>query len=169
MLSEDGRWALIDFIRARNAGLAERATGAWPVPLQAPAFQASCAGGRLLTLGQLRGRIVRVVFGDAADLPDQDVVTVRVTSDPAARPGARSCIAGDPAIRSAYALVAGLDEAGLRNSQFLIDADGWLGAELGPDPAASGRDRPALEDALKALRRHPVPPPMAMDHAHMTM
>ncbi len=169
VLSEDQRWALIDFIRARNAGLARRSTGAWPVPLHAPTFQATCAGGRLLTLGQLRGRIVRVAFGEAADLPDQDVVTVRVTSDPTARPGARSCIADDPAIRSAYALVAGLDAAGLRNSQFLIDAGGWLGAELGPDPAASGRDRLALEDVLRELRRHLVPPPPAMDHAHMTM
>ncbi len=169
VLSEDRRWALIDFIRARNAGLARRATGAWPVPLRAPGLQATCDGGRLLTLGQMRGRIVRVAFGTAADLPDRDVVTVRVTSDPAARPGARTCIADDQAIGSAYALVAGLDEGGLRNHQFLIDGGGWLRAELGPDPAASGRDRLALEDAVGALRRHPVPPPASMDHAHMTM
>ena len=161
VLSEDQRWALIDFIRARNAGLARRATGAWPVPLRPPALQATCAGDRLVTLDRLRGRIVRVAFGTAADLPDRDVVTVRVTSDPSARPDARTCVADDQAIGSAYALIAGLDQGALGNEQFLIDADGWLRTVIGPDPAAS-------EGALDDLRRHPVPP-APMDHSHMTM
>ena len=167
VLSEDRRWALIDFIRARNAGLARRATGAWPAPLRPPALQATCAGSRLLTLDQLRGRIVRVAFGKAADLPDRDVVTVRVTSDPSARADARTCVADDQAIRSAYALIAGLNQGALGNEQFLIDAEGWLRTVVGPEPAASGRGL-AVEGALNDLRRHPVPP-APMDHAHMTM
>ncbi len=167
VLSEDQRWALIDFIRARNAGLARRATGAWPVPLRPPAVQATCAGNRLLTLDQLRGRIVRVTFGTAADLSDRDVVTVRVTSDPSARPDARTCVADDQAIGPAYALIAGLDRDQLRNEQFLIDADGWLRTVIGADPTAPGRGL-AMEGVLADLRRHPVPPP-PMDHSHMTM
>ena len=60
-LSVEERWDLIDFIRARNAGVAMRVTGDWPVPVQAPGFQATCAGGRTVTLADLRGQVLRLV------------------------------------------------------------------------------------------------------------
>ncbi len=39
-LTEDQRWALIDWVRANNAGVVWAATGAWPRPVQAPELQA---------------------------------------------------------------------------------------------------------------------------------
>ena len=44
ILSDDQRWALIDAMRARNAGLALRSAGTWPVPVQVPGFSLDCPG-----------------------------------------------------------------------------------------------------------------------------
>ncbi len=156
VLSEDQRWALIDFIRARNAGLARRATGAWPVPVRAPGLQATCAGGRTVTLAELRGRIVRVVFATAPAVPDPDVVTVRVSADPEVRPDGKTCVARDRTIAPAYALVTG-DASG---GQVLVDAQGWLQRVAGPG---------SLEADIRALRNHRAGPPAAMEREHMAM
>ena len=156
VLSEDQRWALIDFIRARNAGLAKRATGAWPVPVRAPGLQATCAGSHTVTLAELRGRIVRVVFGAAPAVPDPDVVTVRVSTDPGVRPDARTCVANDPAVAPAYALVTG-DASG---QQVLIDAQGWLERVAGPG---------SLEADIRAVRDRRAGPPVAMRNEHMAL
>ena len=58
-LSPDDRWALIDYVRANNAGVAKRETGQWPVPVAAPALTATCADGQSVTLTDLRGKAVR--------------------------------------------------------------------------------------------------------------
>ncbi len=156
VLSEDERWALIDFIRARNAGQARRATGAWPVPVRAPGLQATCAGGRTVTLAELRGRIVRITFGPAPAVPDPDVVTVRVSADPAVRPDAGTCVATDRAIAPAYALVTG-DASG---RQVLVDAQGWLQRLVGPEP---------LEADIRLVRNRPAGPAPGMEQGHMAM
>ncbi len=52
VLSEDQRWALIDWLRAHNAGLARAATGDWPLPVQAPGLEARCADAASVTLAR---------------------------------------------------------------------------------------------------------------------
>ncbi len=135
-LSVDDRWALIDFVRANNAGLAERATGAWPVPLAAPELTASCPDGRRLTLAALRGRAVRLVFAGAVPATPLDDPAVTTITVGASGPG---CATTDPAVAQAYAVVLGADPAG---SELLIDPNGWMRS------SAPGTLSPALLAAL---------------------
>lgn len=150
-LGDDDRWALIDYIRGHNAGLAFRAAGVFPVPVQAPGLQADCADGRTLGLPDLRGGFVRLVFGTAA--PVDGVTTILV--DPGAPPSPGLCVVNDEAAPAAYAIVLGRDAASLDGLQVLVDGDGWLRA------AAPGwADLPA---ELAELRRNPVAAPAPMD------
>lgn len=122
-LSVDDRWALIDFVRANNAGIAKRGSGGWPVPLAAPELTAACPDGRRLTLADLRGRAVRLVFAGATPATPLDDATVTTLTVGAPGPG---CATTDPAVMQAYALVLGTDAAGLSGSELLIDLNGWM-------------------------------------------
>ena len=91
-LSVEERWDLIDFIRARNAGVAMRVTGDWPVPVQAPGFQATCAGGRTVTLADLRGQVLRLVVDSSpgSQAAPAGVTTIIASTDPAHAPAKAS-------------------------------------------------------------------------------
>jgi putative copper export protein/mono/diheme cytochrome c family protein len=96
-LTEDQRWALIDFIRARNAG--DSATDHWNVSLPAPDFAALCTDGRIVDLAGLRGQVVRLVAGAGAvaspPAPIDGFLTIRLGS--AADAG--GCAAAGDAVR----------------------------------------------------------------------
>lgn len=154
------RWAVIDFLRARNAGLALRAQGGFPVPLPAPQIGLACADG-WRSSSDLRGRVLHLVTsaaaaGAAADLPREvlgvPVVTVRLGRDGAAAPPARGCAATDPAAWTAYALVAGVPPESLEGVEFLVDPQGWVRSAQRP---AGGvlpwRDRAAFVSAVGAI------------------
>jgi putative copper export protein/mono/diheme cytochrome c family protein len=163
-LSEDQRWALIDYIRAHNAGLAFQAAGHWSPPIQAPDFQAVCDGHREVSLSDLRGRFVRIIAGSMATggrVPG--VVTVLAGSDGAAHPGPGLCIGADETLAQAYAIAFGLSAHRVDGLQFLIDDHGVLRAVQQP-PAKPGWDDPALlAAAVQALRAHPL----AVQTSHM--
>jgi putative copper export protein/mono/diheme cytochrome c family protein len=149
-LSEDDRWALIDYIRANNAGLAMKTAGEWAQPVQAPGLQAVC-GGKNVTLADLRGRIVRLVFGAVAPGPDApDVTTILVTEAP---PDPAACAASDPAVPQAYALVSGRAAHDLAGTEILIDGNGWLRAL---QPPGTWNDPQALAAELDKIRAHPI-------------
>ncbi|MEI9984949.1 MAG: cytochrome c [Aliidongia sp.] len=158
-LSEDQRWALIDYIRAHNAGLAHAMTGSWPTPVQAPELSALCSGKTRLRLADLHGKAVRIVFaGDGPAIPPQDgieVATIMVPPEEAA--GTPSgCVAADPAVRTAYAAVAGTTPEALAGQEFLVDPNGWLRllAPLGSDGDAT--DPQSLLAEIDAICRHPI-------------
>ena len=169
VLSEDDRWDLIDYIRAHNAGVAMRRTGQWPVPVSAPAFQATCAEGRPLTLADLRGQVLRLAIGPPPRLSAQNsVVTIIASSDPAARPSAGICVTRDEGVPRAYAIISGLRPQEVNGAQFLIDGNGWLRDLQRPD-AAPGWDDPAiLAQAVAAIRAHPLAG-TGGNHAQMQM
>ncbi len=157
-LPDDERWNLIDAIRAHNAGLVFHASGAWSPPLQAPGLQARCADGATVSLTDLRGSVVRLVFGAAP--PAAGVTTI--LADPAATPSPGICVADDAALPAAYAIVAGLPPTELPGAQFLIDGAGWLRAMQ----RAPGWTNPAqLAAELHGLAAHPIAamPSMALD------
>ena len=54
-------WALIDFLKANNAGYSMRTTGRWSQPIPMPQFDAVCADGSAIDLDDLRGRVVHIV------------------------------------------------------------------------------------------------------------
>ena len=171
ILSDDQRWALIDYIRARNAGLIQHDTGDWSPPTRAPDLSATCADGSSLTLADLRGRFVRLVFAAdgeqgtaSATPPGEDVATIRIGHDLAAAPEA-GCGAADPAIWRAYAVVSGISEQTMPATEFLIDRDGWLRAMHHPSAASAGWDNPdTLRDALQAIANHPIATATGVHH-----
>ncbi len=165
VLSEDQLWALIDWIRANNAGSAWAAEGVWPVPVQAPALDATCPGGRGLTLGDLHGQVVRIVFGPARAEPG--VVTIQAAAAPNAGPEDGLCTAADPAVRDAYAAVTGEAPGTLAGTQVLVDGMGRLRAVQRPG-AAPGWDDPAtLAAAARELQHSLAATPVG--HAGMRM
>jgi putative copper export protein/mono/diheme cytochrome c family protein len=127
-LTEDERWALIDWVRANNAGLSLGAGRFWPRPTPAPRFEADCAGGRSLDLADLNGRAVRIVVAGGAAAP-------QLVSIPTGAESPDACANTDPATLMAYGLVAGIPPDAMAGTQFLVDRDGWLRAITRPgDP-----------------------------------
>jgi putative copper export protein/mono/diheme cytochrome c family protein len=155
-LSDDQRWALIDYIRAHNAGLVFRSTGDWSPPLQAPGFAATCADGRVISLADLRGGFVRVFIGAEPPPGDPGLTTILLTTDRTAHPGAGLCVADDAVVPRAYAIVAGLSPDGESGAQFLIDGDGWLRAVQRPGAKESWSEPGGLTAEIEALKAHPV-------------
>ena len=126
-LSPDDRWALIDYVRANNAGVAKRETGQWPVPVAAPALTATCADGTSVTLADLRGKAVRLIFvgGDQASTTVTDPNLTTLTIGPTG-PG---CTDSDPAVPAAYAIALGTTPSALAGSELFIDPNGWMRSE----------------------------------------
>jgi mono/diheme cytochrome c family protein len=153
VLDEDQRWALIDYIRANNAGRMFAAMNDWRPPIQAPAFEAVCAG-KPSQLSELRGRFVRLIIGVPAAAPVAlpDLVTVAT----GAGPQSGMCLANDETIVQAYAVIAGRAPGDLGGWQFLIDPDGWLRVAQAPDGKPGWNDGKTLQTELGALRARKV-------------
>jgi len=156
VLGDDDIWALIDFIRAHNAGVAHAASGVWSPPVQAPSFQMSC-GEVSQDLTDLRGRVVRLVFGPVASAVAGDVLTVSTASGPA---GPGVCTADDGSVRAAYAIVAGVPAERLAGAEVLIDANGWL-REVRPAAGGAG-DTAEIHD----IAAHPLQAAEGGGHHH---
>jgi len=169
-LSSADRWALIDFVRANNAGAAMRTQGAWPLPIPAPALPIDCADRRARDMADLRGSVVRVVAVAGPDvvagvppIPPQNgvpVVTLTLARDPGDQPVAGGCLASGTAGWMAYAILSGVPPDDLAGLQLLVDPDGWLRARW--------RDN-AREDLVSEVRRicaHPISIAAGGGHEH---
>jgi putative copper export protein/mono/diheme cytochrome c family protein len=159
-LTEEERWNLIDFIRARNAGLRHAETASWSPNIQAPKFQAQCSSGTL-TSDDLHGMVIRLVFGNAMPPPPTEsniadqLITVLAT--PATVPVKGSqCLAQDPSLVAAYSLVAGIAPDQLAGTEFLIDANGWLRAVQKPGQTISWNDPGQLSTLVTEICTHPL-------------
>lgn len=144
VLSDGQIWDLIDYLRARNGGLARRAGEAVPA-LAAPDFDVSCAG-QTKPLAALRGRVLAIGFGPEIAVTSADGL---------------ACTAASADVREAYAIVTGQSEQALAGGTVIVDADGWLREVLGPDRAHE------VSAALDAAARAPLPPDAAQGEAHM--
>jgi putative copper export protein len=157
-LDDDARWHVIDFLRARAA--------AGSLPVRAPDLDIACADGTAQSLGDLRGRLVRLVFppaaGDAtppAAPAGVQVLTVLVPRPPVPEQLASGCEVTDPYVRTAYAAATGISSDGLAGAEVLIDAEGWLRELLHPNADAA-----ALREALGRAAT-PVPLQSGRDSA----
>ena len=196
VLSDDERWALIDAVRARNAGLAlhdggaglpQAGTGAatgpagtgagprpsggggWPQPVGLPGFGLACRGRPPLTTADLHGRVLYVLAGaPAAALPAAaGAGVVAVVLTPAVAPGgAAPCHADDPAAWEALAIVTGQAPGGLAGTRVLVDGNGWLRAWRS-GADANGWDAPgALATDVAAIAAAPLLARAAGLHHH---
>jgi hypothetical protein len=161
-LTEDERWALIDAIRANNAGVALGGGRGWPRPTLAPRFEAGCADGSQLDLADLKGLAARIVVIGGSAPPVPGLVTIVIGPEPAAG----ACADSDPATMAAYALVAGLTPEALSGSQFLVDPDGWLRALWRPGDPPGWTATASLPAEVAAIRRAPVHVTQGARHQH---
>jgi mono/diheme cytochrome c family protein len=164
VLSAPDRWALIDFLRARNAGAVLSATGQWPHALLAPNFEAGCAGGGKITMTAIKGKAALIVAlrpDEAALPPLPESLAAQVTLIALMPREAMSaidnvCVAEDPAAWSAYAIIAGVYEDSLAGTQFLADPQGWLRAIWKSGEPIVWLDPGALAARIDGVRGDPV-------------
>jgi putative copper export protein/mono/diheme cytochrome c family protein len=165
VLSEDDRWALIDFIHARNVGVQVSKTGRWSPPIAAPATPLICGGRQADALAGLAPHAVLIVAdpGETGELPSvsADVVPVRLGRGPSGEPGAGECVTASAAAWDAWAVVAGVAPDGFSGYQAVVDGQGWLRAWL---PPGAGAER--IQAAVRDARDHPVAAGARPDTGH---
>jgi len=166
-LSEDQIWALIDYIKAHNEGLVHQSTGGWSPPVPAPDFTARCIDGRSVSIHDLKGKVVQIQFMGAGEAlpkpaPTQrgvDLATIVIAAEgQSLAPSGTLCVADDPAIRSAYGIVAGVAPSALSDKIFLLDPNGWLRDMRGPGSSL-------LAD-IEQICRHPIDNPGGANAHH---
>ena len=176
-VSPDGRWALIDYVRAHNAGASSQQ--AFAMPVRAPALPIACNGTAATTLSDLQGKAVYVILGDAAKarlpVPPQDgfsIVTLLVPGPDTAdvKPAPSACVSATSAAWDAFAVLADLPLDEAAGAEFLIDPNGWLRVVQRPDTADAWHTRDDLLAAIRDIcvhpdpttqRRLPCPPPLS--------
>ena len=173
-LTEDDRWALIDFIRAHNAGISLHDTGSWATPVQAPGFAMSCPGRGAMTTDDLRGSVLHVVVpradgGTVPPPPERSpvpVLTVLLADGPLPVAPA-ACVSTDPAVRVAFAAISGVPTAQLAGAQFLVDANGWMRAvQRAGETTVRWADPALLLADVQAICRHPIAAAASGGHHH---
>ena len=169
-LTEDDRWAAIDFIHALNAGASARSTGAWSHPIAAPDLPIACDGPPADRLGELRGGFVRIVAaaaGSTAPAPPSSGVTVlRLDPVTGRAPWGGACASASGDAWRAYAVVAGVVPEKLAGMQFLVDPAGWLRAAHAATGGPDWNDPTVLNTLLRDLRDQPIAGPLGGIHVH---
>jgi mono/diheme cytochrome c family protein len=163
-LGEVGVWNVIDYVRARNGGFVRAAQGHWSPTLLAPDFPALCADGHDRSLSELRSKPVRLVIGKALTA-NTGITTVSVANSPPINASRNDLCVADRSISTAYAIVAGLSEADVEGSEFLIDRHGWLRELQRPATPAAWDDSDRLARALWSLDAVPIGASAAICHA----
>jgi putative copper export protein/mono/diheme cytochrome c family protein len=169
-LSSEAIWDLIDFLRAHYAGATMRQLGAWSVPVAMPQFDAQCASGRRIDLDDLRGRAVRVIALGGLSAEDGrrsvDAATIIVARNDPPKPSDDACVATEPQLWTALAIILGMSPDDLAGTQFLVDQNGWLRAAW---RAGEGRDwdnTRVLTERLHDILAHPLTVPVPSEHHH---
>lgn len=174
-LSDDDRWALIDYIRGHNAGAMMASADAWPVPVRAPSMPIACDGVASDEMGDLRGAVVRVIAGVgpdspiAAPVPPQNgvrTVVLRLSPDGTATPARGECVAATASAWPAFAILAGVEPGALTGTEFLVDPQGWLRAVQRPDQARAWQNQDQIIAVIRDLLAHPIITQEAGTHAH---
>ena len=155
-IGSEGRWLLIDYLRAHNAGAALSERGGWNHPIPAPELEARCGDGKVVALEDFRGKVVRISVTPPAAAPGLPTLFID-----GARPTEDTCVAGAPEVRLAYAIVTGTTPDRLAGTVFLVDPAGWLRVRIRPT------DPPPDYAALAAqLIANPVVAPAGVGHHH---
>jgi putative copper export protein/mono/diheme cytochrome c family protein len=174
-LSAEDRWAVIDYVRAHNAGMASLQEADFDVPVRAPVLPVACDGVTASTTADLLGHVVHVIVGDPpknqpqvappADLPS---ITLIVPADEAAdtRPEPGTCVAAGPAAWNAYAVLAGLPLDEVAGTEFLVDPNGWLRVVQRPGATGGWHTRNDLLAAIRDIRDHPIEQRQGGQHDH---
>ena len=170
-IDDDGRWSLVDFIRANFDGAHLRREEAPGRGFAVPDFTADCPDGTTIAISDLRGSVVHLVVAganaterlqDLARAPiAPDLVTIVVETEGAPAATASFCTTRDRSVSETFALYAG----GEPDAEFLIDAGGQLRAFWSPGRAPAWTDIAVLQQQIAAAR-DPAAARAAVLHMH---
>jgi putative copper export protein/mono/diheme cytochrome c family protein len=171
VLDEAARWNLIDFVHAnadaRRWELAEDTSTAARVP----EFSVECSDGSDVSISQLRGQIVHLVFAGPQSATRLDQLSVRRASGHtsiAVRLGglesAPLCSTSDPEVIAAFAIYRGTDA--IDGTEFLIDGSGWLRSMWYPGVQPDWRDPGVLAEEIETIVNNPGKPQPTSAHVH---
>jgi putative copper export protein/mono/diheme cytochrome c family protein len=172
VLSSDDRWALIDFLKAHNAGYSMLATGRWGSPPPLPQFDAICANGSAINLDDLHGRVLHIVADpetsprSSAISSGPDVTTIVLSRDRKAKPIGSACVTVEPAAWDAFAILAGVAPKALAETHMLADQNGWLRARWRPGDPSDWNDPGVLAAAIGDIASHPLAIAAGGQHEH---
>jgi putative copper export protein/mono/diheme cytochrome c family protein len=171
-ISSGDRWALIDFLRAHNAGRSVAITGRWNMPTPAPQFDAVCANGSPVNLDDLRGRVLRFI-ANSEDLPSppsvpdgRDVTTILLSPGRKIRPVGTACVATDPAVWNAFSILLGVGPEAMAGTQVLTDQSGWLRVRWRPGDPGDWNDPQDLARVISDILAHPLAVRAGAGYAH---
>ena len=169
-LSSDKIWALIDYLKAHNAGYGMRTSGRWDHPISLPQFNAVCADGTT-DLDDLRSRVVHVIAATRTVVPPPSpagisVATVVLTRDQKVKPAGSACVTVEPTTWDAFAILMGAPSDALAGFQALADQNGWLRRRWRPGDTPSWTDPQVLDAAIRRLAAHPLAIGVGGGHAH---
>ncbi len=172
-LTDDDRWALIDYVHAHAAGVGSGQTSAFTPTMRPPGVAVACDGVDASDMPDLRNRAILITTGNDAAMrrPLSDnlpvvVLILRPEESAGERPDAGSCIAADPAAWRAYAILADLPPDKLTGTAFLVDPKGWLRMVHTPASPNAWRDQTNLQAALHEISVHPIEQTEGVSHEH---
>jgi putative copper export protein/mono/diheme cytochrome c family protein len=172
VLSSGDIWALIDFLKAHNAGYGMRTTGRWSQPIPLPQFDAICADGSAIERDDLRGRVVHIVAASGGVVPPPanpagiDVATIVLARDRSVKPEGGACVTVEQTTWDAFAVVLGVAPDALAGTQALADQNGWLRARWRPGDPGDWSDPRALAAVMRDIATHPLAVAAGGGHAH---
>jgi mono/diheme cytochrome c family protein len=170
MLSEYDRWALIDFMYARNVGVQARDTGKWSPPVPAPATPLNCDGGEAGSLAELGAHdVLLVADGDpsvAAGIGQGSIPgieRIRLVRGAGGAPEEGQCVTGAPGAWEAWRVLSGIPADQFGGYRAVIDSQGWLRAWLAPDLGPE-----QVQAAVLDANANPIGPvgPQEQGHRH---
>jgi putative copper export protein/mono/diheme cytochrome c family protein len=170
-LSSGDIWALIDFLKAHNAGYSMRTTGRWSQPIPMPQFDAVCADGSAINLDDLRGRVVHIIAASDSMSPPPgppgvDVATIVLARDRKVKPVGSECVTVEQTTWDAFAVLLGMAPNALAGTQALADQNGWLRARWRPGDPGDWNSSPVLAAAIRDIATHPLAVAAGGGHAH---
>ncbi len=173
LLSSGDIWALIDFLKAHNAGYAMRTTGRWSQPIPMPQFDAVCADGTAIELDDLRNRVVHIIAASGSAVPPVAqgpagvaVATIVLARDRSVKPVGSACVTVEPTTWDAFAVLLGVVPDALPGTQALADQNGWLRARWRPGEPGDWNDPQALAAVIRDIATHPLAVAAGGGHAH---
>jgi len=170
-LSSGNIWALIDFLKANNAGAGMRVSGRWANPTPLPQFDAVCADGSAIDLDDLRGRVVHIIAAAATVTPPPaptgiDLATIVLAQDRTVKPEGGACVTVAPGAWSAFALLLGETPDSLTGTQALADRNGWLRLRWRPGDPGNWNNPAVLNVAIRDIAAHPLAVSAGAGHGH---
>ena len=158
-LDDEGRWDVVDYIRALNRGAFLRVAGRASAPVRVPGFAAVCGDGEALGAEAMRGRVIRIV------MPGRGAMRIEPEAQVLGGGGGPVCVAA-PDTAHAIAILLGTTREALAGSEFLVDPNGWMRARWRPGQPGGWPTADRLMARVQVLAENPLPADPGAAHVH---